>query len=477
MIDNTWVLHCIDYLTRFSAAHVLKNKSAEEIIEEFSLIWISVFGPPENILSDNGCEFSNPKMQNLCCSFNITQKFTAAEAPFSNGICERHNALIGKMTTKVVNDQKCRLNIALLWAIHAKNSLLNKYRFSPYQLVFGHNPNIPGNSNNRLPALSTPNDDIVREHLNCLHKARSAYIEAENSNRIRRALAGKLFTGTYQKFCPDDKVYYKRLGKNGWQGPGIVLAQNGTEIIIKTGASSLIKVHPCKAILKEEADKQLNATKPTASLQSKTQNVTVIEGKNNEPETVEEISEDEDEDTDNTGRLQIQNNIGKCLQNSLPTNSCSSVNNEENTAKLLKVGDMIKYKDRPNEEYKLATIISRAGKASGKYSNWYNIQNASSNIKEAKDLGAIEWQTYENQDSDVEQFVNQQTQEALVLTSIEKNDIRYDIAKQKEIDEWTHFKVYEEVNRNEYPEDEILSCRWVTEKKNNPMEAFNTKPA
>ena len=61
--------------------------------------------------------------------------------------------------------------------------------------------------------------------------------------------------------------------------------------------------------------------------------------------------------------------------------------------------------------------------------------------------------------------MNQQTQEALVLTSIEKNDTRYDIAKQKEIDEWTHFKVYKEVNRNEYPEDEILSCRWVTEEK------------
>ena len=239
MIDNTWVLHCIDYLTRFSAAHVLKNKSAEEIIEKFSLIWISVFGPPENILSDNGCEFSNPKMQIFCCSFNITQKFTAAEAPFSNGICERHNALIGKMTTKVVNDQKCRLNIALLWAIHAKNSLLNIYGFSPYQLVFGHNPNIPGNSNNRLPALSTPNDDIVREHLNCLHKARSAYIEAENSNRIRRALAGKLFTGTYQKFCPGDKVYYKRLRKNGWQGPGIVLAHEVTPQEMKSFQETL----------------------------------------------------------------------------------------------------------------------------------------------------------------------------------------------------------------------------------------------
>ena len=100
MINTTWVLHCIDYLIRFSAAHVLKNNSAEETIEKFSLIWISVFDPPDNILSDNGYEFSNPKMQNLCCSFNITQKFTSAEAPFSNGIYERHNALIGEMTKK-----------------------------------------------------------------------------------------------------------------------------------------------------------------------------------------------------------------------------------------------------------------------------------------------------------------------------------------------------------------------------------------
>ena len=43
---------------------------------------------------------------------------------------------------------------------------------------------------------------------------------------------------------------------------------------------------------------------------------------------------------------------------------------------------------------------------------------------------------------------------------------RYDIAKQKEIDDWAPtLKVYEEVCRNEYPEDEILSCRWVTEEK------------
>ena len=104
MINENWVLHCIDYVTRFSAAHTVRNKSADEIIEKFllKLIWIAVFGPPQKVLSNNGCEFTNAKIRSLCSSFNIAQIFTAAEAPFSNGICERHNALIGKMTIKIM---------------------------------------------------------------------------------------------------------------------------------------------------------------------------------------------------------------------------------------------------------------------------------------------------------------------------------------------------------------------------------------
>ena len=48
-INNKWVLHCIDYVTRFSAAHPVKDKSPEEIIEKFFMIWISIFGPPKKV--------------------------------------------------------------------------------------------------------------------------------------------------------------------------------------------------------------------------------------------------------------------------------------------------------------------------------------------------------------------------------------------------------------------------------------------
>ena len=207
-INNKWVLHCIDYVTRFSAAQPVKDKSPEEIIEKFFMIWISIFRPPKNFFSDNGGEFIGDKTIAMCNAFNIEPKFTASESPFSNGICERHNALIRKMTEKVIEDTGCKLSIALMWATHAKNSLVNVFGFSPYQLVFGHNPNIPGNQENKLPALtSTTSYQIVADHLNSLHKAREAYIQAENSDRIRRALIGRIFNGTHQKFCVGDRVY------------------------------------------------------------------------------------------------------------------------------------------------------------------------------------------------------------------------------------------------------------------------------
>ena len=92
-----------------------------------------------------------------------------------------------------------------------------------------------------LLKASTTSYQIVADHLNSLHKAREAYIQAENSDRIRRALIGRIFNGTHQKFCVGDRVYYKRAD-GSWHGPGYVIAQNGCQVLVKTGSRTLIKV-------------------------------------------------------------------------------------------------------------------------------------------------------------------------------------------------------------------------------------------
>ena len=45
----------------------------------------------------NGAEFNNELLCEVCEQFNITMKSTAAEAPWSNIIVERHDAVLGKM--------------------------------------------------------------------------------------------------------------------------------------------------------------------------------------------------------------------------------------------------------------------------------------------------------------------------------------------------------------------------------------------
>ena len=178
-------LHLIDHATRFSSACVVHNKTKETIIESIFKFWIGLFGSPHAILSDNGCEFQNEAMRELGELLNIEVKTTAAEAPWSNGITERHNALIGDMIDKIIDSQHCSLEMALAWAVNAKNSLSNVYGYSPHQLVFGANPNMPSVITDKIPALEgVTSYQVIADHLNAITAARKAYVEADASAKL-----------------------------------------------------------------------------------------------------------------------------------------------------------------------------------------------------------------------------------------------------------------------------------------------------
>ena len=188
-IDKYIVLHIIDLATRYSNAVVVGNKRKETIVEAILLNWVSTFGVPDRILSDNGGEFNNMDMLDMGNNLNTKVTTTAAESPWSNGICERHNAVIGNMVKKVMSEARCGIETALAWAVNAKNCLHNVYGFSPAQLVFGRNPNLPSVLNDKLPALEGVTvSEQVAQNMRAKHEARKSFIESEASVKIRRAL-------------------------------------------------------------------------------------------------------------------------------------------------------------------------------------------------------------------------------------------------------------------------------------------------
>ena len=181
--NGSWILHLIDAATRYSAACLINTKHQDEIMSQIYLMWIAYFGCPCKFLSDNGEELSNDSCREMNEKLNIETATTAAESPFSNGIVERHNLILAEAMQKTLLDVKCDPQIALVWAVSAKNALQNHGRFSPNQLVFGHNINTPCILTDKLPALeSTTSSDIIRRNMEAMLKQGNTLYK---QNRVR----------------------------------------------------------------------------------------------------------------------------------------------------------------------------------------------------------------------------------------------------------------------------------------------------
>ena len=119
----------------------------------------------------------------------------------------------------------------------------NNKGFSPFQIVYGTNPNIPGITNSIPASLSTNfESEDVRKHLERIDEARNAFREADNNERIKRALKSRIQASNHEFYSNGDKVFFKEIKKNEWSGPGKDIGQDGKVVFIRYG-NKLIRVH------------------------------------------------------------------------------------------------------------------------------------------------------------------------------------------------------------------------------------------
>ena len=246
-IEGTPILHFIDHATRYSMACRVRNKKAETIVESVITHWIRVFGHPSKyFLTDNGGEFSNSDVTELCEKFNLELNTTAAEAAWSNGMVERHHTMLADNVRKVTDNSNCSLDLAIAWSVSAKNSLSNVYGFSPNQLVFGRNINLPSVHHDRLSAQNeTCGNSTLARNLIALHKTRQAFILQESCEKLRRALNRQVRNFSDIQYQIGDKVYYKRNNSHEWRGPAKILGCDKSQYLLKHGGN-YVRVHPCK---------------------------------------------------------------------------------------------------------------------------------------------------------------------------------------------------------------------------------------
>ncbi|KAA8491006.1 Transposon Ty3-I Gag-Pol polyprotein [Porphyridium purpureum] len=135
---NIKVLVMMDAWTRWAVAVALPDEKAETVARSFLQTWLTVFGPPESILSDRGSNFVGEVITSLCARLGIRRLMTTAYHPQTNGRVERFNATLCKMLSAYVSASSRDWDRWLSVVTYAYNTSRHAATgFSPYEMMFG----------------------------------------------------------------------------------------------------------------------------------------------------------------------------------------------------------------------------------------------------------------------------------------------------------------------------------------------------
>ena len=437
---SCYFLVFVDLATRYCGASIINNKRPSTIIKCLFIHWISLFGPPKQILSDNGCEFNNGEMREMGEAFNIKILTTSAESPWSNGVCERLNGVLGDSVDKIVHDTACDLSVALAWAVSARNALSNSLGFSPNQLVFGFNPVFPNIYSNKPPANESPSvSKMVIDNLSAMQCAREEFLKKESSERLKRAMRHNVRSTNVDDLQNGDAVYYKRGDSKEWRGPGVVIGRDGKQVLVKHGGI-YVRVHMCRLVHVPETQE------PVVGPQS--ENVARANNNSNDESDEDPFIEDTDDEsgvpapeqppTVTTPEAEI---VESRPENDVPSSSNCRTN-------VFKIGQRVSGIHTASGQLVTGKIVSRAGKATGKLKNCYNILKDSDHN--------VQWYDV------VKDFdeLNVVPDEAEMLVLFNSESVMS--AKEREMESWIENGVYEEVENNGQA---AISVRWVVTEK------------
>lgn len=317
---------------------------------------------------------------------------------------------------------------------------------------FGQNPNLPSVLVDKPPALEgTTMSKWVGLHISALHEARTAFTEAECSERIRRALRTQL-RPTDEHYETGDKVYYKRMDFNEWKGPGVVIGQDGVVIFVRHGGT-YVRVHHCRlrkakdhytdesGDSKEESQTELEHNASEGDMDSVVDLPDTVSSDVDRVPDTENAAGGSNNDTDNNEHANDPSN----RQPPIIRTDCSTSQ-----------GQFIKYVDRDTGISHRAKVLGRAGKASGKNKDWYNLEYTEpvslTGTTRSADLSQVDTLQIESLDK-VEQPSDRHHDDVLVT-----KDVSFESAKLTEISNWEKHGVFNKVKNMG---QKCISTRWV----------------
>jgi transposase InsO family protein len=228
---NLYVCALVDPATRFRINVAISGKAPRFVAQQIVNHWVTYFGVPRYLHSDQGTEFVNDVIRELCDLLGIDHTTTTPYRPQANSIVERGNDVVNNMMRVHALRHPQHWDRLLFAHSLAANTAYRRSVFeSPFFLHMGYHPRLPIDIILGEPAPPTASD-YRRELQSTLQEAYE--LLRRNSEALRRRLDADIAAFDIPSYAvgdqvwvaaaPDPKVAVAPKLQSDWAGPFQVL--------------------------------------------------------------------------------------------------------------------------------------------------------------------------------------------------------------------------------------------------------------
>ena len=141
---NEYILVFCDHFTKWVECYALPDHQAQTVADAMVSNFISRFGVPSVIHSDQRRRFESRLFEEVCQLLGIEKTRTTPYHPQSDGLVERFNRTLQQMLSAFVNKERDNWHEHFPYVVMAYRATVHEStKFSPNRLMLGHKTNLP----------------------------------------------------------------------------------------------------------------------------------------------------------------------------------------------------------------------------------------------------------------------------------------------------------------------------------------------
>ena len=242
-----YILTALDSFTRYPIAIPIPSKESKVVAKAMFDNYISLFGLPKIIFSDQALEFRSVLLK-VCRMLGIQKMETTGYQPQANGQVEKFHRFMNE-SLSVLSKQSDKWDEMLPSVLFAYRTTIHRSTgFSPYELMFGREPRLPA----QVCFGYDDDDDTTRPDYakELSDRLRGWYREARKKQDAMRREYKERKGKPKMTYKVGDTVLYwtpgshdgvpKKLSER-WTGPfKVVKVREPTHCVINTGRSEVL---------------------------------------------------------------------------------------------------------------------------------------------------------------------------------------------------------------------------------------------